>query len=89
MKNTAGSIDAYLQDGPAALTNGTDATPLTITLGDVTLDGTPKEVAADAESNPGLQKVMAIKATKPTDTQVGRYSTVATVIFDNVPRTTP
>lgn len=89
LKNTGGSIDAYLQDGPAALTNGSDAIPLTITLGDVTLDGTPKEVAADAESNLGLQKTMVIKAAKPTDTQTGRYATVSTVIFDNVPRTTP
>lgn len=89
LKNTGGSIDAYLQDGPAALTNGSDAIPLTITLGDVTLDGTPKEVAADAESNPGLQKTMVIKAAKPTDAQTGRYATVSTVIFDNVPRTAP
>lgn len=47
------------------------------------------QVAADAESNPGLQKQLTIKATKPTDTQTGRYTTVATMIFDNVPRTTP
>ncbi|KAA6172049.1 MULTISPECIES: CS1 type fimbrial major subunit [Pseudomonas] len=88
LKNTGGSINAYLQDGPASLTNGTDAIPLTITLGAVTLDGTSKEVAADDESNPGLQRTMVIKAAKPTATQTGRYSTVATVIFDDVPRTT-
>ena len=87
MKNTGGSIDAYLQDGPASLTNGANGIPLTITLGGVELDGTPKEVAEDAESNPGLQKTLIIKADKPTDTQTGRYTTVATVIFDNVPRT--
>lgn len=88
LKNTGGSIDAYLQDGPAALTNGTDSIPLTITLGSVALTGTPQEVAADAESNPGLQKPMTIKAAKPADTQNGLYTAVATVIFDNVPRTT-
>lgn len=88
LKNTGGSIDAYLQDGPAALTNGTDSIPLTITLGSVALTGTPQEVAADAESNPGLQKPMTIKAAKPADTQNGLYTAVTTVIFDNVPRTT-
>ena len=88
LKNTGGSIDAYLQDGPASLTNGTDAIALTITLGDVVLTGAPLEVAADAESNPGLQKLMTIKAAKPADTQTGQYTTTATVIFDNVPRTT-
>ena len=87
MKNTGGSIDASLQDGPAALTNGTDSIPLTISMGTVVLDGTPKEVAADAESNPGLQKTLVIKAAKPSDTQTGLYNAVATVIFDNVPRT--
>lgn len=87
LKNTGGSIDAYLQDGPAALTNGTDSIPLTITLGTVALTGSPQEVAADAESNPGLQKMMTIKAAKPADTQTGLYTSVATVIFDNVPRT--
>lgn len=89
LKNTGGSIDAYLQDGPASLTNGSDAIPLTFTLGDVVLTGTPQEVAADAESNPGLQKQLTIKAAKPADTQTGRYTTVATMIFDNVPRTAP
>lgn len=87
LKNTGGSIDAYLRDGPAALTNGTDSIPLTITLGTVALTGSPQEVAADAESNPGLQKMMTIKAAKPADTQTGLYTSVATVIFDNVPRT--
>lgn len=88
LKNTGGSIDAYLQDGPAALTNGTDSIPLTITLGSVALTGAPQEVAADAESNPGLQKLMTVKAAKPADTQTGLYTAVTTVIFDNVPRTT-
>ncbi|WLH85917.1 CS1 type fimbrial major subunit [Pseudomonas sp. FP2338] len=87
LKNTGGSIDGYLQDGPASLTNGTDAIALTIALGGVTLDATPKEVAADAESNPGLQKTMTIKAAKPGATQSGRYTAVTTVIFDNKPRT--
>ncbi|MPQ86939.1 adhesin [Pseudomonas sp. MAFF 730085] len=87
MKNTDGSIDAYLQDGPAALTNGADEIKLAISLGGVVLDGTPKEVAADAESNPGLQKILTITPEKPTDTQSGVYTAVATVIFDNVPRT--
>ena len=87
MKNTDGSIDAYLQDGPAALTNGADEIKLAISLGGVVLDGTPKEVAADAASNPGLQKILTITPEKPTDTQSGVYTAVATVIFDNVPRT--
>lgn len=87
LKNTAGSINAYLQDGPAALSNGADSIALTITLGAVTLDGTSKEVAADAESNSGLQKTMVISAAKPTDAQSGLYTAITTVIFDNIPRT--
>ncbi|MFL1502930.1 fimbrial protein [Pseudomonas sp. O64] len=87
LKNTGGSIDAYLQDGPASLTNGTQSIPLTISLGTVALDGTPKEVAADEESNPGLQRTMTIRADKPTAAQTGRFTAVATVIFDNNPRT--
>ncbi|MCE6977293.1 adhesin [Pseudomonas frederiksbergensis] len=86
LKNTGGSIDEYLQDGPAALTNGVDAIPLTVTLGGVTLDGTPKEVAADAESGPGLQRVLTISAAKPSATQVGLYSATPVVIFDAIPR---
>jgi len=31
--------------------------------------------------------MMTIKAAKPADTQTGLYTSVATVIFDNVPRT--
>lgn len=88
LKNTDGSINAKLQDGPASLSNGTDSIALTITLGDVTLDGTSKEVAADEESNPGLQKTLAISAVKPAATQAGLYTAIATVVFDNVPRTT-
>jgi hypothetical protein len=89
MKNTGGSIDAYLQNGPAALTNGAQSIPLTISLGNVVLDGTAKEVAGDAESNPGVQKTLTARAAKPTETQTGLFSGVATVIFDNKPRTTP
>lgn len=88
MKNTGGSIDAYLQDGPASLTNGTDAIALTVAMGGVVLDATPKEVAADAESNSGVQKGLTITAVKPTDTQTGAYTATPTIIFDNVPRTT-
>lgn len=88
LKNTDGSINAYLQDGPASLSNGSDSIALTITLGDVTLDGTSKEVAADDESNPGLQKTLVVGAAKPSATQAGLYTAVATVVFDNVPRTT-
>lgn len=86
LKNNAGSIDAYLQDGPASLTNGVEAIPLTITLGDVELTGTPKPVAGELESDPGMQKTMVIKADKPTAAQTGRFNTVTTVIFDNVPK---
>lgn len=86
LKNNAGSIAAYLQDGPATLSNGSDSIPLTISLGNVTLTGTAQEVAGEAESDPGLQKTMLIKADKPTTEQTGLYTTVATVIFDNVPK---
>ncbi|MGF6112274.1 adhesin [Pseudomonas sp. ADAK2] len=87
LKNTDGSIDAYIEGGTAALYNGSTAIPLTIAIGGVVLGATPKEVAADAPSNPGMQADMVITAAKPTDGQVGLFTGNPVVMFDAVPRT--
>lgn len=87
LKNTDGSINAYIEGGTAALYNGASAIPLTISIGGVVLDGTSKEIAGDVPSNPGMQADMIIAATKPTDTQTGLFTGSPVVMFDAVPRT--
>ena len=87
VKNTEGSIHAYLQDGIAYLTNGTDYIQLLITFNGVTLTAVPKEVVTDAASTPGTQAdLRIIQGTVITDTQVGLYTADVTMIFDAVPR---
>ncbi len=52
LKNTSGSVHAYIEGGPAVLFNGNVAQniPLTTTLHGVELTGTPKEVVNEADS---------------------------------------
>ncbi|AMZ74621.1 CS1 type fimbrial major subunit [Pseudomonas sp. NFACC23-1] len=90
VKNTDGSVHAYILGGQPSLTNGSDAIPLLTQFNNVTLTEFPQEVVTDAASTPGTQADMLIRAsTNPTDTQVGQYAADFTVIFDAVPRVTP
>ncbi|MET1067912.1 MAG: CS1 type fimbrial major subunit [Pseudomonas prosekii] len=87
LKNTDGSINAYIEGGTAALYNGASAIPLTISIGGVVLDGVSKEIAGDVPSNPGMQADMLIVAAAPTDSQNGLFTGNPVVMFDAVPRT--
>ncbi|AHL35739.1 adhesin major subunit pilin [Pseudomonas brassicacearum] len=86
VKNTNGSVHAYIEGGPAALYNGRDAIDLTTTFNGVTLTALPQEVVDDATSTPGTQADMTIIPARPLDTQNGLYTADMTVIFDAVPR---
>lgn len=86
VKNTEGSVHAYIEGGPAALYNGSDAIALTTKFNGITLTALPQEVVDDATSTPGTQADMTIVAAKPLDTQNGLYTADMTVIFDAVPR---
>ena len=86
VKNTEGSVNAYIENGPASLFNGSDAIALTTAFNGVTLTATPQEVVDDATSTPGTQAEMTISPAKPLATQNGVYTADMTVIFDAVPR---
>lgn len=89
VKNTEGSVNAYIEGGPASLYNGSDSIALTTAFNGVTLSATPQEVVDDATSTPGTQADMTISAARPLDTQNGLYTADLTVIFDAVPRANP
>lgn len=88
VKNTDGSIHAYIEGGPtaAALYNGSDSIALTNTFNGITLTATPQEVVDDPQSTPGTQADLVVTPAKPLDTQNGLYTSNYTVIFDAVPR---
>ncbi|MBV7479108.1 CS1 type fimbrial major subunit [Pseudomonas sp. PDM31] len=85
MKHTdpKGAINALI-DGDAALYNGRDSIPLTVTIGGVQLGNITKEVVSETESVPGVQREMVIKAATPTATQTGDYTTSFAVVFEPV-----
>ncbi|SDA95294.1 CS1 type fimbrial major subunit [Pseudomonas sp. NFACC15-1] len=90
VKNTDGSVHAYLPAGQASLSNGRDEIALLVRFNNVTLLSTPLEVVDDATSTPGTQAEMVIRAaTTPLPTQTGLYNADFTVIFDAVPRVNP
>ena len=86
VKNTEGSVHAYIEGGPAALYNGSDSIALTTKFNGVTLSAIAQEVVDDATSTPGTQADMTIVAATPLSTQNGLYTADMTVIFDAVPR---
>ncbi|MCL6703591.1 CS1 type fimbrial major subunit [Pseudomonas sp. T1.Ur] len=86
VKNTEGSVHAYIEGGPGALYNGSTQIPLTTTFNGITLTASPQEVVDDASSTPGTQADMVIAAAKPAATQTGLFTADMTVIFDAVPR---
>ncbi|OPG70248.1 adhesin [Pseudomonas ogarae] len=86
VKNTEGSVHAYIEGGPASLYNGSDSIALTTKFNGVTLSAIAQEVVDDATSTPGTQADMTIAAATPLATQNGLYTADMTVIFDAVPR---
>jgi hypothetical protein len=88
VKNTDGSVHAYIEGGPASLRSGSSAIPLTTTFNGVELSGVP-QVVSDAASTPGTQVDLVIAAATPTAAQTGTYLADMTVIFDAVPSVTP
>lgn len=88
VKNTDGSVHAYIEGGPtaAALYNGSNSIALTNTFNGITLTGLPQEVVDDPQSTPGTQADLVVTPAKPLDTQNGLYTASYTVIFDAVPR---
>ncbi|RDS89356.1 CS1 type fimbrial major subunit [Pseudomonas fluorescens] len=89
VKNTDGSIKAYIEGGPASLTNGTASIALTNTFNGVVLTGSPLEVVDDASSTPGTQADLVVAAAKPADGVSGLFTTNYTIVFDHEPRVTP
>jgi hypothetical protein len=89
VKNTDGSVHAYVQEGRAYLDNGIDRIPLDIMFNNIRLDGMPQEVVDDATSTPGTQAEMLISAHSMSEERIpGLYTGDFTVIFDAVPRAT-
>jgi hypothetical protein len=88
VKNTDGSIKAYIEGGPASLSNGTTSIALTTSFNGVTLTGSPLEVVDDASSTPGTQADLVIVPAKPAGTDAGLFTTNFTVVFDHEPRVT-
>jgi len=86
VKNTDGSVHAYIEGGPAALYNGSDSIALTTKFNGVTLTALAQEVVDDATSTPGTQADMTIVPDRPLDSQNGLFTADMTVIFDAVPR---
>ncbi|ROM67003.1 adhesin [Pseudomonas brassicacearum] len=87
VKNTDGSIHAYIQEGRAYLDNGWDRIPLSVTFNGVYLDGVPQEVVDDASSTPGTQAEMVIRYNgMSVERHPGLYTGQFTVIYDAVPR---
>jgi len=89
VKNTDGSVHAYIEEGRAYLNNGWDRIPLSITFNGIYLDGMSQEVVDDASSTPGTQAEMVIRPNAMSvDRHPGLYTGQFTVIFDAVPRVT-
>lgn len=87
VKNTDGSIHAYIQEGGAYLNNGRIDIPLGVIFNGVYLNGSPQEVVDDASSTPGTQAEMVIRPIgMPVERQPGLYTGQFTVIYDAVPR---
>ncbi|WP_294735174.1 CS1 type fimbrial major subunit [uncultured Pseudomonas sp.] len=86
VKNTAGSIHAYVEGGSPSLTNGSTAIPMTVLFNNVTLTGAPQEVVSDAASTPGTQVDLLVRADDPTENDVGDFTSNFVVMFDSVVR---
>lgn len=89
VKNTDGSIHAYIQEGRALLNGPRSSIVLEVNFNNVRLNGLPQEVVDDATSTPGTQVEMVIRPNSmPAVPVPGFYSGDFTVIFDAVPRMT-
>ena len=88
VKNTDGSVHAYIEGGPIPLFNGNmdQNIALTTSFNGVVLTGTPKEFVTDDASTVGIHANMDIVPATPGADVSGLYTASYTVIFDNVPR---
>ncbi|MBC3376843.1 adhesin [Pseudomonas sp. SWRI92] len=87
VKNTEGSVHAYIEGGPAWLSSGSAKINLNVSFNNKFLHGFPQEVVDDATSTPGTQVEMVIGADRYLDgNPPGLYTGNFTVIFDAVPR---
>ena len=90
VKNTTGSIHAYIDGGPTSLFNGNTLQniPLITSFNGVTLTGTAAEVVADGTATTaGTQVDLVISADAAPSGASGDYTASITVIFDNAPKT--
>lgn len=88
IKNTAGSIKAYIDGGPVALSNGTAANniALTTTFNGTTLTAAPQQVLASGTiATAGTSADLVITPAAPGNGVSGDFSAAYTVVFDNVP----
>ncbi|OOG82500.1 MULTISPECIES: hypothetical protein [Pseudomonas] len=89
VKNTEGSVHAYIEEGRAWLSNGTSQIDLWVAFNRTMLSSVPQEVVDDASSTPGTQVEMLIyPSSRPGGEEPGLYTGSFTVIFDAVPRVT-
>ena len=89
VKNTTGSIHAYIDGGPSSLFNGNSLQniPLITTFNGVTLTANAILVVADGTATTaGTQADMVISADAAPSGSSGDYTATLTVIFDNVPK---
>ncbi len=89
VKNTTGSIHAYIDGGPSSLFNGNSLQniPLITTFNGVTLTANALLVVADGTATTaGTQADMVISADAAPSGASGDYTATLTVIFDNVPK---
>ena len=90
VKNTTGSIHAYVDGGPPNLFNGNTLQniPLVTTFNGVTLTANALLVVADGTATTaGTQADLVISAGAAPSGASGDYTASVTVIFDNVPKT--
>ncbi|CAH0249400.1 CS1 type fimbrial major subunit [Pseudomonas brassicacearum] len=87
VKNTEGSVHAYIDGNQAWLSNGRDNIPLRVMFNNVRLNGTPQEVVDDVTSTPGTQVEMLIRPDSMAVERIpGVYTGDFIVMFDAVPR---
>ncbi|WP_321837645.1 CS1 type fimbrial major subunit [Pseudomonas kulmbachensis] len=88
IKNTSGSIKAYIDGGPVALSNGTTASNIALvtTFNGKTLTAVSQEVlASGATAIAGISADLVITPATPGDGVSGNFTAAYTVVFDNVP----
>ena len=87
LKNAAGSIQAYIDGGPAKLRNGnsTHDINLATSFNGVVLTAAPQEVVTTAQAATGTRAELVITPDTPVAAAAGTFTASLTVIFDNIP----